>query len=282
MLDPEFEIFYRNVKDPAWADISEYFDFVNLPSTIQDECRHMHGLDRRISEICDPNHWISESSWVCVRDNLAFVPVTKCAYVYYTTKFSDLGWVKTRLKDVNIESTNFFGFMLHPLQRYLKGLTQVVVEIHSDISEHPDPRNPWRHHVTTHWQDVECSMQSKYFLKLLDNILVGNGLSMPYHAMFDNILAKIHWIPMGRFNDDQLKIQAMTFCKKHGHNLSLPLGDQRIHRSSDRQIEIYETIKKQFLNNPTQIYNFYKIFGPDLKFFYSLLQKFSNHTQTAN
>ena len=282
MLDPEFEFFYNSVKDPSWDDVSEYFDFVNLPLTIQDECRSVHGLDHRINEICDPNHWIMESSFVCVRDNLAFVPVTKCAYAYYTSKFTELGWTRKSLKDIDVESTNFFGFMLHPLQRYFKGLTQLVVEIHSDISEKPDSQNPWQHHVQTNWQDVQHTMKSKYFVKLLDNIVVGNALSMPYHTMFGNWLKKIHWIPMGRFGDDQLKMHAMEFCRKHGHDLSLPLQDQRIHRSSSMQIEIYEAIKNQFFNNPIQIYNFYKTFGPDLKFFYALLQKFSNHNQTAN
>lgn len=36
---------YNEVKDAAWPDCETYQDFINLPNWIQQECKHVHGID---------------------------------------------------------------------------------------------------------------------------------------------------------------------------------------------------------------------------------------------
>lgn len=275
--DIEFKSFYDSVKDPSWPDIKDYATFTNLPKTIKNECFRFHGLTDRINEICDAAFWSNELLHVCVHENLAFVPVPKCAYTYYTTRFTDLGWKKVPIKDVDPDRTHFFGILKHPLERHLKGITELVVCSHTRSDPALDVKNPWIHQYDIDWESIKSSMSSRYYINLLGEIAVGDDHSVPYHVMFGDRLDKINWIPMDLFTDAEIKIKIMDICKNHGQDLYLPLDEPRMHESSTEKLEIYQTIKNQLLRSKTHLYRLYQLYGPDLKFYYQLLEKFSTN-----
>lgn len=279
MFDPEFEKFYQCVRDPSWPDVTGFGDFLSIDPLIINECFEKHNLQKKINEITDINYWSPQTDSVCVSGNLAFVPLQKCAYKYYTTKLTEQGWQKTQIQNIDMSSTHFFGFMMHPLKRYLKGLAQILVCSFARTTT-ITADNPWNSVNDIDWDSLDKSLDSPYLHNLMNRILVGDEHAMPYYFMFGDLVHKVHWIPMDILSDNEMKLHAMAFCEQHGQGLSLKLDDQRIHESPPLQLKAYEIIKNIFYNpsdiHPNRIYQFYKIFGPDLKFYYHLLVNFKN------
>jgi hypothetical protein len=276
MIDIEVKKFYSSVKDPSWPDVHTYLDYCRLPANIKNECNVLHQFQSRKEEICQADHWIKPTLAICVYENLAYVPVPKCAQCYYGTVFNNLGWKKVMLSDVDIENTTFFGTMMHPLQRRLKGITEWLVDSYRIGELEMSTANPWMQVLRdVNWSQLKSDIKTTHFKNMLKSLTVGDSSSMPYTTMFGSLLNKVNWIPMDTMTSDQAKISMMKLFNLHGHSIQLPLGDQHIHVSSANQLEIFEIIKSIFYNNPEQHYNLYKFYGNDLKFYYNLLDNFS-------
>lgn len=278
MFDSEFKKYYQSAKDPSWPNVDDYKDFVMLDPRIKNECVAIRGLEKRINEIGQNNYWSSMCGYsVCLSGNLAFVPVQKCAYKYYTKKFTEQGWKKVNIKDIDTASTHFFGFMMHPLKRYMKGIAQMLVMSFARTTKFVST-DPWNSISDIDWINFEKALDSPYLHNLLNKISVGDEHAMPYYMLLGNLQDKVHWIPMDILSDNEMKLHAMSFCKLHGQDIALELNGQRIHESPPLQLKAYEIIKTIFLSSSEaqshQYYTFYKIFGPDLKFYYELLLNF--------
>jgi hypothetical protein len=280
MLDPEVVEFYNNVRDDSWPKIESYADYLRLPVSIKDECTDLHKFENQKNQICSLDYWLQRTSHVCIYKDLAFVPVQKCAYLYNTTIFTNLGWKKVPLAEVDIQNTKFFGTVIHPLQRRLKGLTQWLVECYRTEDAYPLESNPWITASTPiDWAQLKTDLSARYLKKLIQTVGVGDLHSAPYSTMFGSFLSKINWIPMDQFSDNEVKIIMMKFFKLHGYNIELPLDDRRLHVSSPDQIEVFDRIKSEFYDHPENFYSFYKFYGNDLKFFYNLLDNFDPNWQ---
>jgi hypothetical protein len=280
MLDIEIKNCYTAIKDPSWPNIQTYLEFSKLPAHIKKECNEEHKFQERKNQITDNNYWINLSSDVCVYKDLAYVPVPKCAYTYHSTLFTNLGWKKIPLKDVDIASTKFFGLIMHPLSRWLKGITQWIVKSYaiSDIPVLDD--NQWVvEPFEVDWQQLKLDLQTNPFKRLISTVNVGDIHSMPYSVMFGDLLYKINWIPMDTLSDNEVKISLMKFFNLHKHNILLPLNDKRLHESTSNQLDIFNIIKTQYPHNKEQIYSFYKLYSTDLKFYYNLLDTFNPNWQ---
>jgi hypothetical protein len=277
MLDIEIIRFYNNVKDPSWPDIFSYADYHHLPNFIKEECDKLHHFQHRKEQICDVNTWIDVSHPpVCVYEDLAYVPVQKCAYTYYTTFFTNLGWKRASLDTLDIKNTKFFGLVMNPLQRRLKGITQWIVDCYQSNEIIESSVNPWKYeNPVIDWVQLQSDIKTKYFNKLLSTVTVGDMHSWPYVTMFGNLLDKINWIPMDSLTDDEVKTSIMSFCRLHGHNIQLPMDDARLHVSSENKLQVFEIVKKAFYSDPINLYQFYKIYNTDLKFYYNLVDNFS-------
>lgn len=276
MLDPEIVKFYNNVRDNTWPDIKSYADYLQLPTTIKNECVAVHHFENQKNQICNLDYWVQLTGSVCVFEDLAFVPVQKCAYFYNTTIFSNLGWQKVPLQDVDIQNTKFFGTVVHPLQRRLKGLTQWLVECYRTEDVHALESNPWVIAPTNvDWLQLKTDLSSGYLKKIIQTVGIGDTHSMPYSTMFGNLMSSVNWIPMDQYTDNEVKIIMMEFFKLHGHDIQLPLNDSRLHVSGPEQNEIFDLVKTEFYSDPTNLYSFYKIYSNDLKFYYNLLDNFT-------
>jgi len=276
MLDIEIVNFYNSVRDPSWPDIQNYVDWVSLPEHIKEECNDLHGFQHRKEQVCDAEYWRSITTDVCVYKNLAYVPIPKCAYMYNTTLFTNLGWTKVPISELDMDAINFFGPIMHPLNRWFKGITEWLVQAYAVNEPILTPSNPWANNaMQIDWAQLTADLKNKYFKKLISTVNIGDLHSLPYSAMFGSMLDKINWIPMDVLTDNQVKISMMNFFKLHGHNIALPLDDQRLHVSNSTQLEILNTVKQEFYTNKSQIYSFYKLYADDLKFYYNLVDKFT-------
>jgi len=280
MIDIEFKKYYNDIMDPSWPQINNYFDFVQLPPNIQLECKNLHNLDQRKNQICDPTYWAHQTVNVCVYKDLAFVPVSKCAYVYNTTIFTNLGWKMIPLSEIDFEKTNFFGTIVHPLTRRLKGLTQWLVECYKIEDDKPHESNPWIYaHTAVNWAQLKIDLSLKPLRKLVETVGVGDEHSAPYSAMFGELLSKINWIPMDLMTDNQVKRSMMNFFQLHNHNIQLPFDDPRLHVSCQEQLEVFDIVKTIFYSSPNNLFYLYKLYGNDLTLYYNLLDTFTQDWQ---
>lgn len=273
MFDNEFEIFYRQSRDNSWPDIREYQEFLRLPSYIQNECFNLHRLQDRLDEICDYDHWCKIINYVCVSGDLAFVPLAKCASTYYVNKLLEQGWELKLIKDIDLEGTHFFGLIMHPLKRYLKGLTQTIVSSHDRLGYSSPWQNHWHQTWDIDWGGVEETLGSKYFLNFVSRISVTDIHTIPYHVILGSLIHKIHWIPMDPFSDKEIKLSVMDYCKKYQQNVVFPLQDDRIHKSNPIQIKLHDTITNLYLSGKINKYDLYRIFAPDFKLYYQVLNQ---------
>ena len=268
MIDDEILKFYESVRAPIWPDIQNYFDYCRLPIPIKQECDNLHNFQQRKSDIYDINHWAGLTIDPYVYKNLAYVPVQKCAGTYYKSLFTNLGWERKSLHEIDIDSTYFFGTMMHPKTRWVKGITEWVLLSHGigDTNGDQKPASQGE------WKEVYSTLNNLAFQQVLSTMLVGDAHSMPYSLMFGDFLNNVNWIPMDVVSDNEVKISMMNFCKLHGHNISLPLNDKRLHESSVDKLAIFDIINSICLKNKSQLYLFYKTYNTDLKFYSKLIE----------
>jgi len=277
MLDIEIRKFYDSVKATEWPTIDSAADFFNLPAWIQEECYTIYRFQERLNQIVDINHWVNITSDGFVYKDLVFLPIPKCACIYYTTIFTQLGWQKVSLQDIDIKSMKLFGAVMHPFTRFLKGITEWVLRSYSNNLV-MSLENPWHIvNLQTNWDKLFSDLDSPPLKNLIKSVNVGDAHSMPYSTMFGDLVNIVHWIPMDTMSDNDVKINMMKFFKLNGHNIELPLNDARIHQSSTRQLELFKKIKYEFTENHTQNFHFYKLFGPDLNLYYNLLKQYSKN-----
>lgn len=257
MSDVFLQEFYNNVKDAAWPSIETYCNFVKLPDPIKNECYNLHSFQSRIDELENPEYWRDLILYGYQHENLVFVPVNKCASTYYNTLFEKLGWKKIALAEVDLDSVVAFGIIMHPLVRYLKGITQWIWEC--DL-------------LPSYTGDIE---NQEFFKRLTVDLIAPDIHSLPYTAIYGNRLEKINWIPMDNLSDSEIKQHMMQLFASAGHKIILPLNDSRIHTSPSEKLNLYNAVKQSFIKKPNKIYKIYSLLANDLKFYHQLLNKFS-------
>ena len=267
-VDHHFVSFYNDVKDSSWPVISSYYEFLSLPKRIQDECREMHQLSNSMSIVYAPQREIK----VCVQGNVAFVPIPKCAYAYYTTHLMSQGWKAVNISDLDTSSLEFVGMLMHPVTRYLKGLAQLFVNCHYKSDPIPRQNNPFSQIWDHDWSAIEQSLESQYAINLLSAINIGDVHVLPYNVMLNKILHITQWIPFDAIGDAASQAYLVKFCSDRG--VSLKLDNQRIHQSPPLQISVFNRIKQKFHSDEEQRLQFYYTYGRDLQFYHSVLEKF--------
>ena len=286
MIDIEIVRFYNDVKASSWPDIANYYEYQKLPAHIKNQCDNLHNFQSRKNDICNSDYWRSHLLEVCVYKNLAYVPVAKCACTFYGTMFHNMGWKTVKLIDVDIKNTKFFGLLMHPLERRHKGITEWIVKSYYEHTPQPLGDNHWLSSPgEINWSQLHTDINTKYFNNLLNSIGFGDIHSIPYYLMFGSLLDKINWIPMDTLSKTETQISLMNFFNLHGHNIQLPLDVVPLHVSEKNQLQVYNIVKEIFNNDPNAIYQFYILYGNDLKLYYNLLDNFTldwqNITKTS-
>lgn len=271
-VDPEFLKFYAGVQDPTWPTVKSYGDFFSLPPAIRAECETMHGLSQRLDEVFDPAYWRLMDLDLCVCGRLAFVPVAKCASNYYLRSFTQAGWARKKLHEIDLEDSVLFGVIMHPLKRWLKGITQhIVYSFSPDLTAVPD--NFWGPIKSgTDWEAIDRMMTLPGFKNFLKGIAVGDMHSWPYHLWFGDLLSRVYWIPFDFLPATKTADNINALLEAHGHP-AVQFDPQPLHVSPPQQALLFQQVADWFQEDHNQMHCFYKIYGPDLKFYYQLLRK---------
>ena len=148
--------------------------------------------------------------------NLVYLETLKCASTYYFDIFENNGWVKHTADKIDWDNDHVFSFIMEPLERRLKGLTEYI------------------------------TFFPKY-MPLLDldqqfwsNLLYLNEHSMPYTLSFHRHAYQIDWIPIDReYSSDRL---LEKLVEKYNITLSGLYSDKK-NVSSAKKLAVYEKIK---------------------------------------
>jgi hypothetical protein len=187
-----------------------------------------------------------------------------------------LGWERVLLKDLDIDNTVFFGTIMHPLRRYLKGITQWITCSYMTNEPQMSTANPWIHDpITVDWPQLFNDISTKYVRQLLTTVIIGDVHSIPYHLTLGKLVNKVNWIPMDAMSDHDVSVSMTNFFQLHNHNIQLPANTNRLHESSTEQKRVFDIIKHEFFSQPDNIHNFYKTNGSDLGLYYNLLDNFT-------
>ena len=240
--------------------VENYADFLKLPKRIQRECLDLHGLDRRLEQMESQSYWRDSLINVYCHENLAFLPVMKCASVYYIDLFKNtLGWKKTNILDVE-PGTVCFGIFDEPITRYLKAITEWV----------------WRKILPVWNYDINSIPPV-----LLKSVIVGDLHSIPYTMSLGPWLDKINCIPMYQQSDEQIKTHMMNLFATQNHNIKLSINDQKLNQSDQLKLDVYKLVKQVFEDYSIEDEEYeargeftYLMLSPDLKFYHNLLVTF--------
>jgi hypothetical protein len=256
-----FKKFYNDIKDESWPTVKNYPDFLKLPAHIQQECVDLHGLNYQLEQMESPCYWRDMLLTVYCHENLAFLPVPKCAFTYYNNLFENtLGWKKINILDLE-PGTVCVGIFEEPITRYLKGITEWVFRKILPVMDYDINKIP---------------------PVLLKSVIVGDLHSISYTTTLGPWLDKINCIPMYQKSDEQIKTHLMSLFATQNHNIKLPINDQKLNQSSQLKLDLYKLVTQVFedslISNDDEYgcrgeYT-YLLLSPDLKFYHNLLTTF--------
>jgi len=240
--------------------VENYPEFLKLPKRIQRECIDLHGLDQRLEQMESQSYWRDSLITAYCYENLAFLPVMKCASVYYIDLFKNtLGWKKTNILDL-APGTVCVGIFEEPITRYLKAITEWI----------------WRKILPVMNYDI-----NKIPPVLLKSVIVGDLHSIPYTMSLGPWLDKINCIPMYQQSDEQIKTHMMNLFATQNHNIKLPINDQKLNQSDQLKLDVYKLVKQVFEDYSIEDEEYeargeftYLMLSPDLKFYHNLLDTF--------
>jgi hypothetical protein len=275
-MDNLIKNFYDNVKDPLWPTIQSYIDFVKLPKSIKDECYNVHNFQEVRNQIENGSYWAQLHVDVFQHQDLVYIPVAKCASTYYRQLFKDvLGWKTVKLNAVDFDSVTAFGLVMHPLTRWVKGMTEWVTSPYYPADDDWRDRTKPHSKVQVDYDQFSADLQRSSTQHMLRSVTLTDRHTLPYSVTFNKNLHRINWLPMDYFSsDNEIKISLMKFFKAAGHNITLPLDSNRSWDSSEEKLQILNVVSKEFASNPVRQDHLYSLYSEDLKFFHSLLDKF--------
>lgn len=263
MSDYFLQKFWQNIKDTSWPEISTWEDFALLDKHIKKECFEQHSLQQRLDEIEDPQHWLPHSMVIFKKDQFVFFNISKCGSTHYKDFFINrLGWKQICPKSIE-ELTPYikFGLMMHPLDRYLKGIAQFawMFDIRDDHIER----------LVT-----ECFMPDLH--------------SASYTLQFDNLIDEIHWIPFQRMSDYAVKSCMNDLFAYYHSTIRIPTEHPAIGVANPQKKMLQQKITTiwnqridcnlenlQDTNFGCSLYFIYSAFAKDLKFYRSLCTHFN-------
>jgi hypothetical protein len=285
MIDLELKKFYDSVKDSAWPVINTYNDFKKLPKSIQQECYQLHNFQHRKNQIEDLDHWAQVTGHFLQSNNLAYAPIPKCATTYYRNLFCSMGWQATENDKLGAQPTVIFGLIMHPFTRWVKGITEFIVNLYV-YGSHPgfetNSNNLFVESVAD-WDKFIHDYEQGSIKKIIDDACILDVHALPYSMQFGSLLDKINWIPMDVVQDDTaIKVCINSLFEKHDYTARIPLNDNRRAWASSSEKKKIENIVRQHLEtSQNRFYNLYKLYAADLKFYHNLVDTFDPTWKTT-
>lgn len=262
MKDTILSEIYNDIRGPDWPDIDgSIYDYYYLPSHIQKECEE----NFKIFENIESNDYWDDYITPAMtppdyeKNKFCYIPITKCASTYYTTLFSKLDWKPQDFTHtVDTKNTYFFAFIMHPLKRYLKGLTQFV----------------WNYDLQ------HCKRRDGD--ELFNHFLIPDSHTIPYtQYISSNVLNNLFCIPMDFLDDDQGRMYLIEYLKNCGYEINLP-PMPRIHVSSPGQLEVYNDLVNRLQYNKNILHKIYRLgYAEDLRLYRKSVKNYQHYKQTG-
>lgn len=242
---------WLDIKDPTWPSVDYYDDFIKVDTRIKHECISVHNVNNRINEITNPTYWESIHTDAYQKDQFVFINVPKCGFMHHEDFFVQrLGWRKVDYKDIkDSNEIILFGLMMHPLQRYLKGLTEFI----------------YRNNI------ADCLDLDNF----LNQALIPDMHSAPYSMICKPVFNQIHWIPFTTMTDIDTKESMNALFKHYGSQLTIPTQHEATHISPPDKLAIFNKLKQVWETQPLSIYGVYLLHASDIGFYHNLLDTFN-------
>jgi hypothetical protein len=196
------------------------------------------------------DYWINNRLKVYKKNNLVYVSTFKCAHTYYCKIVEHNNWEAIEFKNIDWLSDHVFGFIMDPVERYLKGLAEDIQT--NDQMEHLEALTA--NHET-------------------DNFTVLTIHSAPISVRYRDYINDIDWIPLDISPNSEFFFKKL--CSTHGIDIDIP--PEMItwrHATSQEKKQRYLTIKNMFGNfNET----FYRIFSTDIDFYHTVNTNFNSN-----
>lgn len=263
MSDFYLKKFWNDVKDATWPEVSTWNDFYALDQHIQQECFCRHGLQQRLAEIENPDYWLPHAlPGMIKKDRFVFIPLPKCGSAHYKDFFINrLGWSRFQPRSLDeLASYVKFGLMMHPLDRYLKGLTEFA----------------WRFEIKD--QDLQ---------RFVTSCFMPDDHAISYSLYLGQLLADTHWIPFQDMTDIEVKSCMNKLFHHYGSNIEIPITHPAIHVSPQDKKILYQKIMSYWhqrqepedsspSRDNTNLYLIYKAHAKDLEFYRQLKNTFKS------
>lgn len=246
--------FYNTVKDSSWPDIKNYIDFKNLPEHIQNECIVNHNLLDTLDTVESTDHWRNLAMrGIYKKNNLVFISMYKCGGSTYIRYLENQNWEKISYDEIDFDNMYVFGFILDPMQRRLKGITQVLFDFyHHDIDK-----------------IIDLLESDSDFKQIFLSISMMDKHTTPYWLLFGNDLEKINWIPLDCYSKEQVNDLFSKICKNNNVQLDEDIEPITRHRSCTCKLKLFNSVEKIF--GKQNISDLWLLYANDMKFYRKLL-----------
>ena len=199
------------------------------------------------------NFWMGHGQPVYKKNNLIYVSTPKCASTLYCNVAEYNSWEKINFNDINWSLDHVFGFIMDPVELYLKGLAEDL-----DTDKHME--------LFKELFEMNLDRNRNITLLTAHSILISNRYQEYRH--------KIDWIPINSKPNTEFFFKKL--CNKHGIDVEISNTMSR-HTSTQSKLERYQELKNMFGNfNET----FYKIFSTDIDFYHTVHTNFNPNGQS--
>ena len=181
------------------------------------------------------------------KDNLVYALVLKNASSYYTNLFEYNNWQKIIYREINWNDDHLFGFIMDPIKRFYKGVTQDL--------------------VTNNIKNI-----SKFLNSNIENnghFLLMTPHSTPITFTHRSIYRNIDWIPL------DLEQSSDYYFKKllEHHNIKFKWTDVNDYKSNTEKTNVYDELKRTIPNNSTLLY---QLLHEDIMLYEDVIRNFDS------
>lgn len=246
---------YNDIKDQYWPEIESYYDFTQLPNRIKQECINDHGFIERVEQLENMDHWRNRCfRGIYKKNNLVFIAMYKCASSSYISYLKKQKWEEIEFEQINFDTMHVFGFILDPMNRRLKGLTEILSRSYNK-----------------QYDDIVELLKQDNFCTFLNYITMVDAHTIPYWILFGEHLTKINWIPLECYTHNETFTLFQQICKQNSIQLDNKFEPVVKNVSDKNKKQIFDLIKDCLKNQ--SFGDLYLLYANDLKFYRKLVDK---------
>lgn len=192
--------------------------------------------------------WILKNLVGYKKNKLVFIPILKTASIFYSSLFEKNNFQQVSGNDIDWTSDDVYGFLMNPVQRYLKGLTEDANMVH-----------------------VYGTNLKKIIFEILNykqlHLCLLTVHSLPLSLQLGEYIYKIKWLPIdNQFFDPNTFID--NLCKINNIEINWSNHNSKIHTSDRQSIELFEQLKQAWSDGNS---HFWQVYGEDLDLYASVI-----------